>query len=472
MSHTFGVEMNSALEKGMKCAALDFGRACVLALCKHYQLDSDEAFRVLNLESATVQKVKKEKKEKKEKVAVPAFPLPWTGEVHECWCEGLRLNHGLYSQCNMERCDDSPYCKTCKKQAAVNLTGKPNYGSVGDRLACAKALEYRDGKTGKQSVTYGNVLLKLSISKERAIEEASKFGLVIPEEQFQTRVTKRGRPKTKKDASASDTESETSKKRGRGRPKKEKLVVSSCGDDMIASLVAESQNHTTTSNDDVIASLVAESQNHTTTSDDESITSTESLNASIKEKEEQVKADRKAKKELKVNRLRNELKTLSIELYGNETQISSTMKIGALEKEIAGVKAALKNKKQVTTEVIEEKEAPTPPPPPTLAPPPPALAPLSQDELIAQAIEADQSESEEEEDEVQTSSHDELIDQSESEEDGVHVKNFTHNGQKYLKSSDNILYDVTTQEAIGVYNEDTDSIDEIAELSSDEEEED
>ena len=437
--------MNSALENGMKCAALDFGRACVLALSDHYQFNPDEAFRVLNLESATV---KKEKKEKKEKAAVPAFPLPWTGKVQECWCEGLRLNHGLYSQCNMERCEDSRYCKTCMKQASVNSTGKPSYGCVDDRLACHDTLEYRDEKTGKQAVTYGNVMLKLSITKERAIEEAGKFGLVIPEEQFQTRETKRGRPKTKKDASASDSESETSTKRGRGRPKKEKKqIVSSCGDDMIANLVAESQNHT---------------------SDDDSIASTESLASPVKQ-EEQAKAERKAKKEMKVKRLRDELKKLSLQLFGKETQINSTTKIGALEKEIADVKAALKKKDFVayyTIDVVEEKEAPPaapatpPPPPPAPAAPAPAApapaapapaAPKTQDELIEQAI-AD--------------------DDSDEEEDVTEVKEFTHDGKNYLKSSDNILYDVTTQEEVGVYNEKTNSIDELVEFSSEEEDED
>ena len=70
---------------------------------------------------------------------------------------------------------------------------------------------------------------KLNISAEDARGEAMRFGLTIPEEQFEERKLSRGRPK--KDASASDTDSSTSsssskkEKKSRGRPKKQSKVV-------------------------------------------------------------------------------------------------------------------------------------------------------------------------------------------------------------------------------------------------------
>ena len=105
------------------------------------------------------------------------------------------------------------------------------------------ALEFRDPK-GKQVVPYGNVMEKLNITQEAAVAAATKIGLTIPEEQFEVKKAKRGRPK--KDTSTSDTESEASvpaEPKKRGRPKKDKQIVSSMapGDDLIAALVAKAK---------------------------------------------------------------------------------------------------------------------------------------------------------------------------------------------------------------------------------------
>ena len=47
------------------------------------------------------------------------------------------------------------------------------------------------------------------------------------------------------------------------------------------------------------------------------------------------------------------------------------------------------------------------------------------------------------------------------EEPAVSVKRFEFNGKKYLKSSDNVLYDPVTQDCVGVFNIATNSIDPI-----------
>ena len=70
------------------------------------------------------------------------------------------------------------------------------------------------------------------------------MGWSIPECQFELKSSKRGRPK--KDTSAEDTESEagseSGEKKKRGRPKKEKeIVTANVGEDLIASLIQESQ---------------------------------------------------------------------------------------------------------------------------------------------------------------------------------------------------------------------------------------
>jgi flagellar biosynthesis GTPase FlhF len=61
--------------------------------------------------------------------------------------------------------------------------------------------------------------------------------------------------------------------------------------------------------------------------------------------------------------------------------------------------------------------------------------------------------------------------EEEVKEKTVTVKKFTHEGVTYLRSSENILYDLKTQEVIGMWNESTQKIDEC-ELEEEEEEED
>ena len=51
----------------------------------------------------------------------------------------------------------------------------------------------------------------------------------------------------------------------------------------------------------------------------------------------------------------------------------------------------------------------------------------------------------------------------EEEEEEVSAKKWTHEGVMYLKTEDNIIYDIKTQEAIGVWNEKTGKIDMVDE---------
>jgi hypothetical protein len=81
---------------------------------------------------------------------------------------------------------------------------------------------------------------KLNITRETAMEEAAKYGLVIPEDQFAVIKRKQGRPKTKVTTSDTESEGEPKVPKKRGRPKKVKTVVeqTNSGDDLIANLVA------------------------------------------------------------------------------------------------------------------------------------------------------------------------------------------------------------------------------------------
>lgn len=197
----------------------------------------DSMLKALNRE-VVKKEVVKEVLVKKEELKASCV-LPWCGEVILGKCSALKLNSGLHTQC-MKNCVEK-YCEPCRKLVDKN-GGIAPYGTVEDRLKC-DILEYKDPK-GKQTIPYANVMKKLNINKEEALKEAEKLGWSIPECHFELKSSKRGRPK--KDTSAEDTESEggseSGEKKKRGRPKKEKEVVTAnVGEDLIASLIQESQ---------------------------------------------------------------------------------------------------------------------------------------------------------------------------------------------------------------------------------------
>jgi len=216
--------------------AREIGRQVVGELSKRYGFDRNDAEAALKLDKVVVRIIERNI-EKKSTVI-----LPFSGEINGGCCYGIRLNHGLYTQCTNEISDHTgrhPVCSTCSKQQEKNSNGEPTYGYITTRLEQGENYRVK----GKSPVNYGNVMEKLNISKEEAVKAATAQGWTIPEEQFEVKKATRGRPK--KDATATDTASETSEiepttqeKKQRGRPKKDKKVVSSNpGDDMIAALV-------------------------------------------------------------------------------------------------------------------------------------------------------------------------------------------------------------------------------------------
>ena len=205
------------------------GVEIVEMLSKKYGFIKSDAIEYLRLN----RRVNKKEKEKK------SIPVPFCGVKCEESCEGIRLNHGLYTQCTNEKVksiDGHMVCSTCEKQIEKNSNRMPTYGYIEDRIR--KGKDYRDPK-GKAPLNYGNIMEKLNITREEAEREAAKQGLTIPEDEFEIKKARRGRPK--KDTTAVDTSgSEDDGAKGekkRGRPKKEKEVVSSSSDSMIKELI-------------------------------------------------------------------------------------------------------------------------------------------------------------------------------------------------------------------------------------------
>lgn len=233
------IELNSAVERGVKLACVEFSKKVVQILAEHFSFDIEEAMRVLSFDEVPIShSIKKKvdasvpKKTKKTERDIPKMVLPFCGVVAD-WCDGLRFNHGLYTQCTNAKSGESEFCGTCKKQADANSNGKPNFGSVEDRAAVG-AMDYVDPK-GKKVVAYANVMAKLKLTREAAVAEAARFGWAIPEFQFASQEKKRGRPKS---VSTSSSDAEVEKPKARGRPRKEKQIgaATNVGDDLLAAL--------------------------------------------------------------------------------------------------------------------------------------------------------------------------------------------------------------------------------------------
>jgi hypothetical protein len=240
MSYTATIEINNAMEKHLVSSLVENTSSAVAELSRKYGFDVNEALRHLRISEMTVTRSSQNPKKRRAKPNTnnPTVVLPYCGVLNEACCRSIRLNHGLMTQCMMSRKGENDYCSTCEIQAGKNVSGMPTYGRIEGR----DAADWRT-PSGKQPVSYGNVMEKLNISREIATREAAKLGLTIPEEQFSKREAQRGRPSKKKGAITSDTESEDGKpkeKKKRGRPKKDKKVISGSsgsGDDLIASLM-------------------------------------------------------------------------------------------------------------------------------------------------------------------------------------------------------------------------------------------
>jgi len=170
------------------------------------------------------------------RTAKPTSLIPFCGEIVEDWCQAVRFNHGLHTQCTNGQLSDGDFCKTCSKQAECSSTDKPPYGDIRERVKFG--VLYRDPK-GKQTVPFANVAKKMKLDIDVAKEAAITMGWTIPEEQLVLRVVSRGRPKT---AAVSDSDSEGDSTKKRGRPKKIKVKAIQTQDDLIAKLVAEASS--------------------------------------------------------------------------------------------------------------------------------------------------------------------------------------------------------------------------------------
>jgi hypothetical protein len=166
-------------------------------------------------------KLQESKQEEKDKI-----PMPWTGQAEFTTCVGLKSQYGLFIQCG-KACDMSSasfqidnhecrFCNDCSKKCDEN--GKHAVGTIEERIEAGVG-KYVNAKTGKKETMYIEVLEKMNITKEEALESAARRGFQIPDWMLEKAEKKRGRPVASGATAASkvagEVETETKEKKPR-----------------------------------------------------------------------------------------------------------------------------------------------------------------------------------------------------------------------------------------------------------------
>ena len=401
------VTVQSRAIKAIQAACQEASHEAIRACAAEYKFDAEEAITKFGLVEVSDGKSKKAKKKAKKTVAKPSMCLPFCGIALDGMCQGIKLNRGLYTQCMMMPAGEGKFCTTCARQCASNANGLPNYGTIAQRIE--QGASWTDGK-GKAPVNYGNVMLKLNISKEAAVAEAAKFGMVIPEEQFEVVKAKKGRPakaKKEKDPNAAPKK--------RGRPKKTKKVVTGgAGDDLIANLVAQAQ-----------ASQPEDDEASVESVDEESVA------------EEKVEVKPKAKKAARKPKKTAEEKEA-------EKLAKAQARAEAKAKKAAEKKAAKEAEKLAKKEAKEAEKL---------------MKAVAKQEDLEDA----KTKKTEEDDEMSVEDLQEMAgeltledhvetDDEEEEDDEVEVEKFEFEGTEYLRDGNGTVYDMESQEEIGTWD--------------------
>ena len=146
--------------------------------------------------AAKQKKPKESIEEEKDKV-----PMPWTGQSDFATCVGLKAQYGLFIQCgkapDMSTASfqidnhECRFCSDCSRKCDKN--GKHAVGTIEERIEAGVG-KYVNAKTGKKETMYIEVLEKMGITKEQALESAAKRGFQIPDWMLEKAEKKRGRP--------------------------------------------------------------------------------------------------------------------------------------------------------------------------------------------------------------------------------------------------------------------------------------
>ena len=215
----FTAIIKKSTENAMQTFGTEVAQQVIDALSKKYGFDPEDARKfmgTLTLVKSSSKGIGKQKKK------APAVPIPFCGKIEDSWCQAIKSNHKMFTQCRNDKADGL-LCKGCRT-AANNNKGVPTYGFIQDRLN----VDYKD-KDGKKPKNFGNLMKTLGVTRDQAEAEAQKFGWTIPKEQFEVVEVKIGRPKKNEasDAKKADAKKTDAKvKEEKVKEEKEDVVIS------------------------------------------------------------------------------------------------------------------------------------------------------------------------------------------------------------------------------------------------------
>jgi len=191
-SFNASIEINELMMRTLAGVSKGLVVRCVQELSKIYGFSNEEALTHLSLDTmksnvkSMAKRTAKDPKQKpakspKEAKSKPKskIPMPFSSvDINEGICNGIKFNHGLFTQCPTDKLATGVFCKSCQMEADESSSGVPICGTLKDRIEQG-LMEYDKDAKGRKPVHYLSVLRKLKISVEDAQEEAGKLNYTI-----------------------------------------------------------------------------------------------------------------------------------------------------------------------------------------------------------------------------------------------------------------------------------------------------
>ena len=234
------INVTELLVKTLENACKDLVNRAVTECADKYKFDANEAIKLLGTEKISINAKKMIRGPvSKNKDTKDTIPMPFMADhVNMECCQGLRFNHGLFTQCNTKKMNASEFCKTCQIDADKNANGKPTCGTVQNRIDMAD--NFLDVK-GRKPKNYALVLKKLKIDVEDAIRHAQGKNLDITH--LLTQTPKKTKNNDHHDNNNNDNNKNDNDKK-RGRPRKQPMEVESVTD--MFAVYAQQKDQTST----------------------------------------------------------------------------------------------------------------------------------------------------------------------------------------------------------------------------------
>ena len=477
-SESLNVMVTELLMRSLESATKKLIRSSLERASRRHGFDLNVELEAQDLEKVSITRVAMGKRKGKlvsvvEK-RVKRFPLPFMkSHVSADCCQGLVYNGGLFTQCLKSRCSESDeYCKDCEFESSMSSRGYPNAGNVSLRSSCG-LYEYKDSK-GRSPISYLKFLSNKKLSVSDAEDEARRLNLEIPSCHLEVRVVKRGRkPKALSGKHAVVVCDDVGKR--------DMFVGLSSNVDESAADVDESaaDEDESASNVDESASNVDESaakvDESAAKADKAEKAAAKAEKAAAKAAKEAAKAEKAAAKEAKAEKVAAKEAAKAAKEAAKEAAKAekAAAKEAAKAEKAAAKKTAKVSKASTKVEKVVADSA-------AEAEKVVADSAAEVEKVVADSaakVEKVVADSAAEAEKVVADSAAEVekvvADSAAKVEKVVAVPKvsvcrFTHDGITYLRSSENLLYDINTKEECGLWDEKTSTIKEIQDDSEDE----